>query len=125
MSANDGSDWEHLRAAFNEAAAARAGHTMLGPLCPVHGEADALSPASLFTLAESERRSGLLIIERPNQRGVVLFVSGKVALAWIAGDARDAGPSAARKIEQWQEGRVAFFRIPESALVGETPRALI
>src|SRR5688500_12107269 len=71
----------------------------------LRGELDKIGLPTLLTMLEMERRSGILILQRPQQLGRLHVRDGQVIRASIEGTGRDSGTEAVFAMLTWPDGQ--------------------
>ncbi len=82
-----------------------AGHR---PLSALRGELDQISLASVLTVLEMERKTGILLIEGPQESGRIFLRRGRVIRAAVD-TAGLAGTTAVYALLLWPEGAFDFL----------------
>jgi hypothetical protein len=87
---------------------------VLGPARSIlRGELDRVGLPTLLTILEMERRSGILILQRPRQArqlGRLWVRSGQVIRARIEGARRSSGAEAVYQMLEWPEGQFELWQ---------------
>lgn len=85
----------------------------------LRGDLEKISLATLLTIVDMERRSGMLLVERERQLGRLFFREGRVVRARIEGARRPAaptsGPEAVYYALSWPDGQ---FELWQAAIEG-------
>lgn len=71
----------------------------------LHGGLDQITLATLLTIMDLERRSGLLLIRRDAELGRLWLADGRVVRARLEGVSRRVGKPAVYEVLGWQQGR--------------------
>jgi hypothetical protein len=71
----------------------------------LHGALDQITLATLLTILDLERRSGLLLVRREAELGRLWLAEGRVVRARLDGMSRRVGKSAVYEVLGWQHGR--------------------
>jgi hypothetical protein len=79
----------------------------------LRGELDNVGLSTLLTILDMERRSGLLVLERPRLSGRLHVRAGRVIRASVEGGRRAPGAGAAAVFEMlsWSEGQFELWQI--------------
>ena len=84
--------------------------SVLGPARSVlRGELDKIGLPTLLTIVEMERRSGILILQRPRQLGRLHVREGQIIRARVEGARRQSGPDAIYQLVSWPEGQFELW----------------
>src|SRR4051794_40744836 len=84
--------------------------SVLGPARSVlRGELDKIGLPTLLTILEMERRTGILILQRPRQLGRLHVREGQIIRARVEGAKRQSGPEAIYQLVSWPEGQFEFW----------------
>jgi hypothetical protein len=84
--------------------------SVLGPARSVlRGELDKIGLPTLLTIVEMERRSGILILQRPRQLGRLHLREGQIIRARVEGAKRQSGPEAIYQLVSWPEGQFELW----------------
>jgi hypothetical protein len=76
----------------------------------LRGELDKIGLPTLLTMLEMERRSGILILQRPRLLGRLHVRDGQVVRARIEGGVRTNGPEAVFQMLAWPEGQFELWQ---------------
>jgi hypothetical protein len=83
---------------------------VLGPARSVlRGELDKIGLPTLLTIMEMERRTGILILQRPRQLGRLHVRDGQIIRARVEGHRRQSGAEAVYQIVGWAEGQFELW----------------
>ena len=96
------------------AGAATATGSMSGPFSGparsiLRGELDRIGLATLLTMVEMERRSGLLVMSRPRQLGRLHIRDGHIIRAEVEGLRRQNGEEAVYQMLTWPDGQFEMW----------------
>jgi DNA-binding response OmpR family regulator len=91
-------------------------------LSGVHGSLDQLSLASLLTMIEMERKSGILLLRRGSQSARLYCRDGRVIAARLFAATTLSGIDVVYKLLTWTEGHFDFTSMPVSVPSELAPR---
>ena len=91
-------------------------------LSGVHGSLDQLSLASLLTMIEMERKSGILLLRRGSQRARLYCRDGRVVAARLFAATTLSGIDVVYKLLTWTDGHFDFTSMPVSVPSELQPR---
>jgi hypothetical protein len=75
----------------------------------LRGELDKIGLPTLLTILEMERRTGVLILQRPRQLGRLHVRDGQIVRARVEGSGRQSGAEAVYEILGWSEGQFELW----------------
>jgi two-component system, OmpR family, response regulator len=78
----------------------------------LRGRLEAISLASVLTVLEMDRRTGVLTVRRRAQTARVAIRDGQVRDAWFLGGQRCMGIDAVCKMLEWHEGTFELRMVP-------------
>lgn len=76
----------------------------------LRGELDKVGLPTLLTILEMERRSGILILQRPRQLGRLFVREGQVIRARVEGARRGSGQDAVFTMLGWPDGQFELWQ---------------
>jgi two-component system OmpR family response regulator len=83
---------------------------VLGPARSVlRGELDKIGLPTLLTILEMERRTGILILQRPRQLGRLHVRDGQIIRARVEGQRRQTGAEAVYQLVTWTDGQFELW----------------
>ena|SRR5438477_13188833 len=75
----------------------------------LRGELDKVGLPTLLTILDMEKRTGILILQRPRQLGRLHVRDGQIIRARVEGQRRQSGPEAVYQLVTWTEGQFELW----------------
>src|SRR5436190_19541800 len=83
---------------------------VLGPARSVlRGELDKVGLPTLLTILDMEKRTGILVLQRPRQLGRLHVRDGQIVRARVEGQRRQSGAEAVYQLVTWTDGQFELW----------------